>query len=221
MTLRESAILVGRDIRTIQRWSKKIDITDRDALLAYSQTMDAKSKGRSKTLSLARLGDSEPLESERLDDLPPPGEKGAVQALTRLQELEVRFAQRLNRALNGDDANLIQIARADHCAVAESMRRYEREIEESNRDLGHLVPKSDMIDGIRASAMWMRLAFHSWLSSCLPSILALAHNDREAKHKCIETFCEIIRVTVRNSREANLSIPPEGEAVIFEEFHIS
>ena len=66
-----------------------------------------------------------------------------VEVLKRLQNFEVDFARRLERALKSDNTELIQIARDDHVKIAEALRRYEREVEESKRDLGHLIPKSE------------------------------------------------------------------------------
>jgi len=219
MTLAESAALVRRDERTLRRWAKKIDITDPEQLLAYAKTMDARSKGRTKTLALARLSDSETIPSDSLAELPPPGETGAAAALKRLEALEVKFAQRLERSLAGDDVALVQVARADYTQIANALRQYEREVEEAKRDLGQLIPKSDAIDGARASAMWLRLTVWSFVSSFLPDLIAF-NEPRAAKAFFIEKFCETLRVTFMNARESTLKLPEWCEAVIREEFQV-
>ena len=140
-----------------------------------------------------------------------------MQALTRLQALEVRFAQRLQAALDKGTAKLVQSAREDYAKISESLLRYEREIEESKRDLGHLIPKGDAIDGARASAMWLRLTVMSFISSFLPDLLAIKE-PREAKAFFLEKFSESLKVTFMNAKEATLSLPDWAEAVIREEF---
>src|SRR5258708_6773936 len=191
---------IGRSARTLHRWiADGCDILDEASLEQFKQLGQIRGKGKA-------IEQTQPEQSVELGELPPPGEKGAVQALSRLQALEVRFAQRLEAALAKGQAKPIQAARDDYIKISEGLRRYEKEIEESKRDLGHLIPRGDAIDGARASAMWMRLSFHSWLSSFLPEILALAHNEREAKAKCHESFTEIIRVSVKNAKEANLRL---------------
>jgi hypothetical protein len=187
--------------------------------------MDLSAKGATHSRAIERLSSASPAQAAavvqtELDELPEAGEPGAVQALTRLQALEVQFERRVQAALKTNNSKLISAARADHGAVAESMRKYEVEIKESERDLGSLIARDEAIEGTRAAATWMRLAFHSWLSSDLPGILALAHNDREAKLKAIETFTVAIENQVVRSEGAMEPVPEWARGEIYRQFHI-
>jgi len=132
----------------------------------------------------------------------------------------MQAARRLQRAFQLGKENLIQSARDNYLKTAEALRRYEREVEEGKRDLGHLIPKSEAIEGARASALWFRLAWRSWLSSCLPDILSMSDTPRDAKLKCELSFSEILNVTLRNAQEATITLPEWASASIKEEFHI-
>ena len=166
---------------------------------------------------------SEPPETfdlKLLDRLPAPGDEGAAAALKRLQGLESIFYSRMLGELSaGSNRALVSVAQNDYLKVAESLRKYEQAVEESRRDLGHLLPKQEAQDGARASALWFRLAWRLWLSSSLPDLLAIK-DPRTAKAKAEESFSEILLVSFKNAKDAKLSIPEWALSAITEEFHV-
>lgn len=119
----------------------------------------------------------------------------------------------------GSNRALVSVAQNDYLKVAESLRKYEQAVEESRRDLGHLLPKQEAQDGARASALWFRLAWRLWLSSSLPDLLAIK-DPRTAKAKAEESFSEILSVSFKNAKDAKLSIPEWALSAITEEFHV-
>jgi hypothetical protein len=223
LTIDEASRLISKSKKTLYRWrAAGVDISDETALRRYNAEMDLASKGATHSRALSRLSSTGPSEASagvatEIEELPAAGQPGAVQALGRLQRLEVAFEQRLQAALAAKNAKLIQSARQDYAKISESLLRYEREIEEAKRYLGQLIPKADAVDGARASAMWLRLTVLSFISSYLPDLIA--HSDpREAKAFFLDKFSEALRVTFMNARESSLKLPEWGETVIREEF---
>lgn len=226
MNIEQAAKLIGKSPGTIRRFRRAgVDISDEKTLREHSEACDLASKGAAHSRALDRLSKAGPTQAAavvatELAELPEAGEPGAVQALGRLQRLEVAFEQRLRAALASDNSKQIQAAREDYAKISESLLRYEREVEETKRDLGHLIPKGDAVEGARASAMWLRLTVHAFISSFLPDLIAF-NEPREAKVFFIEKFCETLSVTFMNARDSSLKLPEWAEAVIREEFHVS
>jgi hypothetical protein len=225
------AASLGVSPRTVRRWMDKGCDIDNPALIEeFKNSAEARSKGWIRKRAMERRRSNQDgreyrqdapgtREGEELDNLPPAGDEGAVAALKRLQRFETLFARRLDRALQLNKAHLIQTARDDHAKIAATLLRYEREVEESKRDLGHLIAKGEAERGARAAAIWFRLAWRLWLSSSLPDILAMSDNLREAKHKAEITFAEILDVALKNAKESAFTMPDWADAVIREEFH--
>jgi hypothetical protein len=215
LSVEQAAELVGKSVATIWRYKRAgVDVTNRDALLQYSQVKNAKAVG-------AARGKRPVSDAASVGELPAGGSPGAVAALKRLQNFEVDFARRLERALKSDNTELIQIARDDHVKIAEALRRYERVVEESKRDLGHLIPKSEAHRGAITAATWFKLAWRLWLSSCLSDVVAVgSDNLREAKAKCEETFAEILGVSLRNAQESSFVMPDWAVNLIKDEWHV-
>jgi hypothetical protein len=217
LSIEQASELVGKSVATIWRYKRAgVDVTDRDALLQYSQVKNTKAVG-------AARGKRPVSDAASVGELPEAGSPGAVAALKRLQNFEVDFARRLERALKSDNAELIQIARDDHVKIAEALRRYEREVEESKRDLGHLIAKSEAVKGARASAVWFRMAWRQWISSALPDVCARATSQsmRDAAYLCEITFAEILALEIRNSKGSRDEVVPDwAEQEIFESWHV-
>ena len=111
---------------------------------------------------------------------------------------------------------MIQVARDDYSKVANSLRQYEKEVEVTKRDLGHLIPKN----GARASAIWFRLAWRMWLSSTLPALMAIGTDPRAIKMEAERSFADFLGVALKNAAGAQLSIPAWADEVIREEWHL-
>lgn len=217
----EVAASTGKSVRTIWRWHRAgCNLEDPASVQQHSESLNAKARGKARRESIATQAPLSAGENELdLGTLPVITGQGAAAALKRLQEFEARFAQRLGAALNTGRADAIQCARDDYNKVANSLRQYEREVEETRRDLGHLIPKQESQDGARASAIWFRLAWRMWLSSTLPALLAQTE-PREALVMCEATFKDVLGVALQNSQGAQLSIPPWALEVIREEWHL-
>lgn len=161
-----------------------------------------------------------PVKAEAFDpaDLPPPGQPGAAQCLRRLQENEVAMAQLLEAAKATGDEIRIRRALTNHKIAAELMHRYEKSVSQFERDTQSLIPRIEAENAIRMSAVWLRLSVAAWISSHLPTILAHHDEPRVAKKKFLETFSEIVKVELRNAKDARTPLPEWGEAIIREEF---
>jgi hypothetical protein len=156
-------------------------------------------------------------------DLPSAYGEEAAGALKRLQAFEVDHSRRLGIALAGGDELQIRTASEDHARCAQVLLKYEKEVTEAKRDLGHLIPKGDAIKGARASATWFKLAFRLWLSSSLPDIVAVGSSVglRDAKYKAEMTFSEVLAVCIRNSEDSREPVPDWAKAEIFESWNQS
>jgi hypothetical protein len=212
---------LGKSTRTIWRWHKAgCDLSNPASIKQHSEHLGASARGKARIEAVAAqipLAASDELDLEKL---PAITGQGAAAALKRLQDFETRFASRLLAALDTNRADAIQVARDDYNKVANALRQYEREVEVTQRDLGHLIPKKESQDGARASAIWFRLAWRMWLSSTLPSLLAQT-DPREALTLCERSFADVLGVALQNSQGAALSIPPWAMEVIREEWHLS
>jgi hypothetical protein len=217
-SLQEAAKLVGKSESTLLRWKREgVDITNPDDLVRYNQIKNVRSIGANRT----RVRQANADIMANIGELPEPGAPGAAAALKRLEAFETKFAARLDRALESDNAELIQIARDDHAKTADQLRRYEREIEVSKRDLGHLISKGEAAIGVRMAAVWMRLTWKAFLSSSLPDVVAAGSHDlREAKVKAEEMFDEILLVQLQNAKGAQATLPEWAISLIKEEFRI-
>ena len=217
--------LTGRSKRTIQLWAKRgLDLADADDVLAWAEKIRdivPEAMAKFEAHQNAQESSSDVFDLKILDRLPAPGEEGAAAALKRLQGLESIFYSRLLNELGRvpSSGTKVTTAQNDYNKVTESLRKYEAAVEITRRDLGHLIPKHEAQEGARASALWFRLAWRLWLSSCLSDVLALAGNERASKAKAEEGFAEILGVTLKNSKEAKLNIPDWAMPVIQEEFH--
>src|SRR6266446_1738314 len=149
LTIEEAVALTGKSKQTLWRWKRAgVQIDDETELKKHSEQMDLSATGATHSRAIERLSSASPVQAQavvhaELDELPEAGQPGAVQALTRLQALEVQFERRVQASLKTNNQKLIAAARADHGAVAESMRRYEVEIKQSERDLGSLIPRDE------------------------------------------------------------------------------
>lgn len=218
VTIADAAQIVGKSPRTIRRWVKAgLDISDREALMAYSNQMDLNAKGETHARSLERLSGNQTQAEVNLADLPEAGEPGAAKALKRLETLETQFYARVQAALATNNQKLISAARNDHSQIAETLRKYEKEIEESKRDLGHLIPRGEAEEAVRMASVWLRLTVMSWISSHMPALLAQP-NPIEAKIYFLRTFSEILEVQMMNAKDATAALPEWGEAIIRDEF---
>jgi hypothetical protein len=224
MTVKEAAKLTGKSERTIRRWAKAgVDLSEK-SLRVHSEQCDLAAKGAAHSRALDRLSSAGPVQAAavvetELAELPEAGEPGAIQALTRLQSLEVRFSQRLEAALDKGNAKQIQAAREDHTRIAESLLKFEREIKESERDLGGLIDRGDAEDAILCAAQWLRLALWNWISAHLPKILAYT-DAREATMPVVESFTESILLQMMNARDAKLELPLWAENIIRDQWHL-
>ena len=214
MTIKEAAALVGKSVKTLYKYkSEGCNIEDEKELKAWAEKKALTARGKSKVIVGITPGDQIDIKN-----LPEVGSEGAPQALKRLQRFERLTAQRFELALAGKDALAIKTAREDHTAVAATLMKYEKEIEQHLRDSGELISRRDMLNGIAAAANWMRLGFVQWISASLPDILALADNPRAAKAKIIETFPGSLVAAIR--QESRLPVPRDVEALIAQEFRL-
>ena len=232
--------LTGKSTRQVRRWAKQgCNLHDDISVLSFNefrgpppanfqpnfaQAIKAVAEITPPAIATTpKAPPKEPAETfdlKLLDRLPAPGEEGAAAALKRLQGLETIFYARLIGELSvSGSPHLVTTAQNDYNKVTESLRKYEQAVEESRRDLGHLLPKQEAQDGARAAALWFRLAWRLWLSSSLPDLLAIK-DARTAKAQAEASFSEILLVSFKNAAEAKLSIPDWALPVIREEFHV-
>ena len=226
--IQRASQITGKTEDTIRRWAKSgLNLFNESEVLAWN-----KKKGNLRTpekiINVTPKTETKPprrkpnsAELAILDSLPAPTEEGAAAALKRLHGLEQIFYSRLVDALsNPAEPQYIGVANSEYQKICEAMRKYEAAVEETRRDLGHLIPKKEAQDGARSAALWFRLAWRLWLSSSLPDLLAIK-DPRTAKGKAEESFSEILLVSFKNASEAKLSIPDWALSAITEEFHIN
>src|SRR5206468_9261902 len=106
----------------------------------------------------------------------------------------------------------------DYRKITESLRMYEREVEQAMRDSGQLITRGEAQEGAAAIARWFRLGWRLWLSSSLPDLLPLAGDARGFKAKAEQTFGEIMAGVFAKAREAKLAVPAWANGAITEEF---
>jgi hypothetical protein len=178
--LHRAVKLTGKHPDTIRRWAKSgLNLSDTAAVLEWNKTHRNRRSGKpAKRLSL-----------NILNKLPAPDERGAVGALARLQRLEILFHERLDQEIRkGGDPAEVSAASADYTRLTESLRKYEKEVEMARRDLGHLIPKGDAVDAIRAAATWLRLTWMQWISSGLEDVRAASPDISSSGKKSSEVF---------------------------------
>jgi hypothetical protein len=157
------------------------------------------------------------LNIEILDKLPAPTGEGAAAALRRLQGLESIFYSRQLEALAKGRSDLISFALTDYRKITESLRMYEREVEQAMRDSGQLISRAEAERGAAAVARWFRLGWRLWLSSSVPDLLALAGDARAFKAEAEKSFAEIMAGVFQKAREAKLEVPAWAMPAIREE----
>jgi hypothetical protein len=215
--VREVAERLDKNYRTIRAWEREgCDLRSEDSIQEWALRKRRNSVGKAR--NNVRANDGMPAVHLPVK-LPSPTDEGAAAALKRLQSLEPIFFDRQKKALKTGKSDLISFALGDYQRVCESLRRYEREVEEAARDLGFLIPKAEAQEGARAAAIWFRLAWRLWLSSSIPDLLALADDPRAFKAKAETTFSEVLGVALRNAEGAKCSIPVWARGLIIEEFH--
>jgi hypothetical protein len=143
---------------------------------------------------------------EMLEKVPPPSGEGAAAALRRLQGLESIFYSRMLDALTKGRSDLISFALTDYRKITESLRMYEREVEQAMRDSGQLISRGEAERGVAAVARWFRLGWRLWLSSSIPDLLQFADNARAFKAEAEKTFAEIMKTVFARAREAKLEV---------------
>jgi hypothetical protein len=218
----------GRSIRTLRRWKQQgVNLDDSSAVMSYAKEQDLKGLGASRNRALKRMTKTpSPSSGEHAEtsfaNLPSAYDEGAAAALKRLQGFEVDHSRRLGIALASGDELQIRTASEDHARCAQVLLKYEKEVTEAKRDLGHLIPKADAERGAKTSAVWFKLAWRLWLSSSLPDIVAVGSSVglRDAKFKAEETFSEILEVSLKNAQEARYSMPLWAVSVISDEWHV-
>ena len=218
-TVKEIAARLGLTVQTIYGWRKEgCDLGSEDSIQEFALRKRRHYGGKRRNV---RRDDEVPVKGVLLK-LPKPkrDEQGAAAALKRLQGLEPIFYDRQKQALKTGKSESISFALTDYSKICESLRRYEREVEEAQRDLGFLIPKVEAQQGARSAAIWFRLTWRLWLSSSIPDLLALADDPRAFKAKAETTFSEMLGVSLRNAEGAKCSIPVWAREVIDEEFHV-
>lgn len=213
-----AAEAVGVTTRTIRNWiSEGIDLDNTEAL---QNRKDLKAQ-RTKAGVEKRSDDpSEAPDLTILDKLPPPDGEGAVAALKRLQGMELIFNGRLIAEYQKGNSERVSFALADWTKVLETLRRYEKEVEENRRDLGYLIPKKEAQDGARAAAVFLRIAWKMFLSSSLEDLLPFANDIAIFKTKADLAMKEMVEAAVRKSANARLAVPEWAIEVITQEFHV-
>lgn len=128
------------DTRTIRRWRR-----DR-APLQNDQQMRAWLAGRKNLPAGTRVVLDEARTRENADQskATPSKSVGAAAALRRLERAEERAYAAFQVATESGDAVAIRNARETWLRVSESLRKYDVAIEESRRDAGELVPRSEI-----------------------------------------------------------------------------
>ena len=218
-TVKEIDARLKLSAQTIYVWRREgCDLTSEESIQAFALRKRIHYGQRRRNI---RRADELPVKGVLLK-LPKPerDEQGAAAALKRLQGLEPIFYDRQRQALQTGNSELISYALTDYSKICESLRRYEREVEEAKRDLGHLIPKAEAQNGARAAAIWFRLTWRLWLSSSIPDLLAMADDPRAFKAKAETTFSEVLGVALKNAEGAKCSIPTWAREVIDEEFHV-
>jgi len=208
---------------TIRRWHNEgCDLFDATQVSQWRETKIKNRKHAYNDLNSALNGHRKDsagmLNMEILDKLPQPTGEGAAAALRRLQGLESIFYSRQLEALAKGRSDLISFALTDYRKITESLRMYEREVEQAMRDSGQLISRGEAECGAAAIARWFRLGWRLWLSASLPDLLPLAGDPREFKAKAEESFAEIMAGVFLKAREAKLEVPAWATGAIREEF---
>jgi hypothetical protein len=212
--------------------SKGVNLNDPEELQAYAKEQDLKGLGAARNRALKRMTKTPSptptsggtVEHTSFANLPSAYDEGAAAALKRLQGFEADHARRLGVALANGDELQIRTASEDHARCAQVLLKYEKEVTEAKRDLGHLIPKSEAIKGARSAAIWFRLAWRLWLSSSLPDVVARATGQsmRDALYLCEISFAEILALEIRNSKDSRDEVVPDwAEQQILESWHVN
>jgi hypothetical protein len=218
---------LGRSVRTLKRWEQNgINLANHDEVKAHAEKQDARTIGASRNRARARTSGEEYQSRKPSPDRPDVsgGNIGAAGALQRLATTERTLYHRLQTALKDGNALAIADARTDWLQVSESLRRYDIAIEQSRRESGELIPRSESEMAVRMASVWLRLTWMKWLESWMPDIIAIGSQEgsglREAKHKALGTFDEILEVQLQNALNARGTLPEWAIALIKEEFRI-
>src|SRR5271166_2186885 len=213
---------------TIRVWQKQgCNIYDPEEILHWRQVkmQNSRSNGsrmipqsEEAALNGHRRDTAGMLNLEILEKLPPPSGEGAAAALKRLQGLESIFYSRQLEALAKGRTDLITFALNDYRKITESLRLYEREVEQVMRDSGQLISRGEAERGASSVARWFRLGWRLWLSASVPDLLPLAGNARAFKAKAEESFAEIMAGVFLKAREAKLEVPIWAMGAIREEY---
>lgn len=146
--------------------------------------------------------------------------EGAAETLKRLEALEPMLYQRLQKAIRINNAEKIANARADWLPVSESLRKYDLLVEQSRRDSGDLIPRSQGEMAALMAATWLRLAWMTFVSSDASKLQAI-EDTREWTAAAHEGMRSAILVALRNSAAAIGELPDWAIAKIKEGFNVS
>ena len=213
----------GVNPTTVRRWHNEgCDIFDPHELTRYRelkfQNRSHKFSDLDTALNGHRRDTAGMLNMEVLDKLPAPTGEGAAAALKRLQGLESIFYSRQLEALAKGRSDMISYALTDYRKITESLRMYEREVEQAMRDAGQLISRGEAERGAAAVARWFRLGWRLWLSSSVPDLLPLAGDARAFKAEAEKSFAEIMAGVFQRAREAKLPIPAWAMPAVREEY---
>ncbi len=140
------------NVRTVRNWMREgaplDDATAMTTWLAARKNMPPSAK----TIAPAAAPASPLTEGEQ--------GTGAASALRRLEDEEFKAWRDLQAALGRKPGNLleIKIAREGWLKVSESLRKYDLLVEQSRRDSGELLPRSEVERILRALGWYLRLA---------------------------------------------------------------
>src|SRR5271166_6498707 len=208
---------------TVRRWNNEgCDIFDANKLAQFRELKFQNRRHKFNDLDSALNGHRRDmagmLNLAILEKLPAPTGEGAAAALKRLQGLESIFYSRVQEALAKGRSDLISFSLTDYRKITESLRMYEREVEQAMRDSGQLISRGEAERGASSVARWFRLGWRLWLSASIPDLLPLSNNPREFKARAEETFAEIMAQVFQKAREAKLPVPAWALPAIREEF---
>jgi len=139
--------------RTARTWRNE------NAPLESIQKMKRWLAGRKNIPPGVRLGDA-----GRVSIMPdgnedaPLQELGAAAALNRLEAAEASAYTRLEEAIEQRDPLEVRLTRRTWLDISNSLRQYDKAIQDSRRERGELVNRSEVVKGLEVLAMWLDFA---------------------------------------------------------------
>lgn len=217
------ATLYQRSSTTITRWMREgAPLDDPKAGPAWVATKKPRGRRRPQGVSQTpRLGSRQKVQAVTEEAKKLAETLGAPAALARLESEERAAYQALQEAKEIGDARVIKDATRTYNEIAANLLKFDREVQDSRRATGQLVPREDCIISVRAAARLMRLAVVKFSRGRAMRLVTDCADPAEARMAWLRGIHETLSIEAPRYLDTREPVPDWAAAALAEGFDIN